>query len=100
MGSHSEDLIPPEKNPALRKLRAILAEDGSRIPADIRGQLDELGNISVPEYVEKKVDVAIAVDLVRMAYEDQYDVAYLLSADADYVTAVKEAQRLARPCLA
>ncbi len=50
----------------------------------------------VPDYVEKKVDVAIAVDLVRMAYEDRYDVAYLLSADADYVTAVKEAQRLGK----
>ena len=50
----------------------------------------------VPDYVEKKVDVAIAVDLVRMAYEDQYDVAYLLSADADYVTAVKEAQRVGK----
>ena len=52
--------------------------------------------MSVPDYVEKKVDVAIAVDLVRMAYQDQYDVAYLLSADADYVTAVKEAQRLGK----
>ena len=31
-----------------------------------------------------------------MAYEDQYDVAYLLSADADYVTAVKEAQRVGK----
>ena len=50
----------------------------------------------MPDYVEKKVDVAIAVDLVRMAYEDQYDVAYLLSADADYVTAVKEAQRVGK----
>ena len=95
-GRIQKNLIPPEKNPALRRLRTILAEDGSRIPADIRGQLDELGNMPVPEYVEKKVDVAIAVDLVRMAYEDQYDVAYLLSADADYVTAVKEAQRLGK----
>lgn len=92
-GRIQKNVIPPEKNPALRKLRTILAEDGSRIPADIRGQLNELGNMSVADYVEKKVDVAIAVDLVRMAYEDQYDVAYLLSADADYVAAVKEVQR-------
>ena len=95
-GRIQKNVIPAEKNPALRKLRTILAEDGSRIPADIRGQLEELGNMSVPDYVEKKVDVAIAVDLVRMAYQDQYDVAYLLSADADYVTAVKEAQRLGK----
>ena len=95
-GRIQKNVIPPEKNPALRKLRTILAEDGSRIPTDIRRQLEELGNMPVPDYVEKKVDVAIAVDLVRMAYEDQYDVAYLLSADADYVTAVKEAQRVGK----
>lgn len=95
-GRIQKNMIPPGKNPALRKLRTILAEDGSRIPPDIRGQLEELGNMPVPDYVEKKVDVAIAVDLVRMAYEDRYDVAYLLSADADYVTAVKEAQRLGK----
>ena len=92
-GRIQKNVIPPGKNPALGKLRTILAEDGSRIPTDIRGQLEELGNMPVSDYVEKKVDVAIAVDLVRMAYEDQYDVAYLLSADADFVTAVKEAQR-------
>ena len=95
-GRIQKNVIPPEKNPALRKLRTILAEDGSRIPTDIRRQLEELGNMPVPDYVEKKVDVAIAVDLVRMAYEDQYDVAYLLSADADYVTAVKEAPRVGK----
>ena len=41
-------------------------------------------------YVEKQADVWIAVDLVSMAYRDEYDVAYLLSADADYVSAVRE----------
>ncbi len=95
-GRIQRNLIPPNRNPALTRLRTILAEDGSRVPSDIREQLEELGNMPVPDYVEKKVDVAIAVDLVRMAYEDEYDVAYLLSADADYVTAVKEAQRLGK----
>ena len=95
-GRIQRNLIPPQKNPALKRLRTILAEDGSRIPSDIREQLDELGGMPVPDYVEKKVDVAIAVDVVRMAYEDEYDVAYLLSADADYVTAVREAQRLGK----
>ena len=95
-GRIQRNLIPPQKNPALKRLRTILAEDGSRIPSDIREQLEELGGMPVPDYVEKKVDVAIAVDVVRMAYEDEYDVAYLLSADADYVTAVREAQRLGK----
>ena len=95
-GRIQRNLIPPQKNRALKRLRTILAEDGSRIPSDIREQLEELGGMPVPDYVEKKVDVAIAVDVVRMAYEDEYDVAYLLSADADYVTAVREAQRLGK----
>lgn len=95
-GRIQKNLIPPERNPALKSLRTILTENGSRIPSDIRRQLEELGNMPVPDYVEKKVDVAIAVDLVRMAYDDDYDVAYLLSADADYVTAVREVQRLGK----
>ncbi len=44
----------------------------------------------VADHVEKQVDVAIAVDLVTMAFRDQYDVAYFLSADADFVSAVRE----------
>ena len=95
-GRIQRNLIPPKRNPALMRLRTILAEEGSRVPSDIREQLQELGNMPVPDYVEKKVDVAIAVDLVRMAYKDEYDVAYLLSADADYVTAVQETQRLGK----
>jgi uncharacterized LabA/DUF88 family protein len=39
--------------------------------------------------VEKAVDVALAVDLVRMADRNEYDVAYLLAADGDYTPAVK-----------
>ena len=42
-----------------------------------------------PQYVEKRVDVSIAVDMVTMAYKREYDVAYLLSADGDYVPAVE-----------
>jgi uncharacterized LabA/DUF88 family protein len=39
--------------------------------------------------VEKAVDVALAVDLVRMADRNEYDVTYLLAADGDYTQAVK-----------
>ncbi len=38
--------------------------------------------------VEKAVDVQIAVDIVMMAERDEYDVAYLLSADGDFTPAV------------
>ena len=39
-------------------------------------------------YVEKGVDVALATDLIGMAWEDAYDVAIIVSGDSDYVGAV------------
>ena len=39
--------------------------------------------------VEKAVDVQIAVDMVVMAERNQYDTAYLLSADGDLTPAVE-----------
>jgi len=39
--------------------------------------------------VEKAVDVMLAVDMVAMAMKDEYDVAYILSADGDYTHAAQ-----------
>jgi len=39
-------------------------------------------------YVEKGVDVALATDLIGMAWENAYDVAIIVSGDADYAGAV------------
>ena len=39
--------------------------------------------------VEKAVDVMLAVDLVVMAERNDYDTAYVLSADGDYTPAVE-----------
>ncbi|MBZ5631273.1 MAG: NYN domain-containing protein [Acidobacteriia bacterium] len=39
--------------------------------------------------VEKGVDTAIATDMIRLAWEDAYDIAVLSSSDADLVPAVK-----------
>jgi uncharacterized LabA/DUF88 family protein len=36
------------------------------------------------------VDVRIAVEMIRLAREDQYDRAYLISSDTDLVPAVEE----------
>ena len=41
-----------------------------------------------PRTVEKGVDVALAVDLIGMAWEDAYDIAVLVSGDSDCVGAV------------
>lgn len=39
---------------------------------------------------EKGVDVRIAVEMIRLAHEDKYDIAYLLSSNTDLVPAVEE----------
>ena len=54
--------------------------------------------ISYPDggHHEKGVDVLIAVEMIRFAIEDKYDVVYLLSSDNDLVPAVKEVQRLGK----
>jgi len=52
-----------------------------------------LGNlIQHPDksYHEKGVDVRIAVEMIRLARENKYDTAYLLSSDTDLVPAVEE----------
>ncbi len=54
-----------------------------------------LGNlIQHPDktFHEKGVDVRLAVEMIRLAREDQYDLAYLLSSDTDLVPAVEEVQ--------
>jgi uncharacterized protein (TIGR00288 family) len=52
-----------------------------------------LGNlIQHPDksFHEKGVDVRVAVEMIRLAREDKYDTAYLLSSDTDLVPAVEE----------
>ena len=43
----------------------------------------------VTVWVEKAVDVLLAVDMVTMATRDEYEAAYLLSADGDFTGAVQ-----------
>ncbi|MFA6006482.1 MAG: NYN domain-containing protein [Candidatus Paceibacterota bacterium] len=56
-----------------------------------------LGNlIQHPDksFHEKGVDVRVAVEMIRFAINDSYDVAYLLSSDTDLVPAVEEVRSL------
>ena len=43
-------------------------------------------------YHEKGVDVRLAVEMIRFARKNQYDIAYLISSDTDLVPAVQEVQ--------
>jgi uncharacterized LabA/DUF88 family protein len=43
--------------------------------------------------VEKGIDTAIVTDMIRLAWEDAWDVAVLASADADFIPAVDALQK-------
>ncbi len=47
-------------------------------------------------YHEKGVDVRLAVEMIRFARENKYDVAYLVSSDTDLVTAIEEVQSIGK----
>lgn len=45
---------------------------------------------------EKGVDVKIAIDLIRLTYEKQFDIALILSQDRDFEPAIKLAKEIAK----
>jgi uncharacterized LabA/DUF88 family protein len=51
-------------------------------------------------WTEKAVDVQLAVDMVTMATRDEYDCAYLLSADGDFTGAVDYVRSLGKKVFA
>ena len=51
---------------------------------------------SAGSYHEKGVDVQIAVEMIRFARQDKYNVAYLVSSDTDLVPAVEEVKDLGK----
>ena len=48
------------------------------------------------KYHEKGVDVQLAVDLMKGAYKNEYDVCYLVSSDTDLLPAIWEAQSVGK----
>lgn len=44
--------------------------------------------------IEKKVDVKIAIDLISNAYENNYDIAILISGDGDFLPVIKKLKQL------
>jgi uncharacterized LabA/DUF88 family protein len=73
------------------ELSAYLAKMGAKIDPAVFSELNEIAtrHSKATVYVEKAVDVFLAVDLVTMALSDSYDAAYVLSADGDYTPAVQ-----------
>ncbi len=53
------------------------------------------GRISTHNH-EKGVDVKLAIDLIRLTYEKQYEVAIILSQDRDFEPAISLAKKIAK----
>jgi len=80
----------PVKSDAAHDLLQYLAAMPARIDPKVYQDLVALGQRHKKAFVmvEKAVDVMLAVDLVVMAERDQFDTAYVLSADGDFTHAV------------
>jgi uncharacterized LabA/DUF88 family protein len=79
-----------QENPCAAELGRYLAGLSVRLPSEtyraLMGIARRHGKLTV--YREKGVDVFLACDLVDLGRADTYDVAYLVSGDADFCPAV------------
>lgn len=82
--------IDPERASSQQKFFDIL----KRIPYfEIRlGRLEARGNT----FIEKGVDIALAIDMLSMAVKGVYDTAILVSCDGDFVHAVNAVKDIGR----
>lgn len=85
-------------NEAALELRQYLSRLRVRIDESVFHELMAIAtrHASSEVIVEKAVDVMLAVDLVSMAHRDEFDAAYLLSADGDFTPAVQAAAQLGK----
>ncbi len=82
-------------------LNALPRRDDMDLPSNVVDELTMIAqSASAPIWIEKAVDVMTATDMVSMAYEKQYDVAYLVSADGDFTPAVKKVRAIGRKVFA
>lgn len=79
-----------------RWLDALPRRPDVSILPEIVEELRRVASIDSVTWVEKAVDVMIATDMVSMAYENKYDIAYLLSADGDFTHAIKKVRDTGR----
>jgi uncharacterized LabA/DUF88 family protein len=83
-------------NEAANELRNYLGNAKEKIDPIVFSDLSDIAkrHINATVYVEKAVDVFLAVDLVTLAINNTYDAAYVLTADGDYTPAVEAVRRL------
>jgi uncharacterized LabA/DUF88 family protein len=91
-----------ESRPAMNKLAEELAQYMAslrmRIEITIYQNLVSMAHRHRKVMItqEKAVDVMLSVDLVLMGHRNEYDAAYLLTADGDYTPAVKAVREIGK----
>jgi uncharacterized LabA/DUF88 family protein len=83
-------------NPLVSPLLRIIDDSKMAVPRQAQQEIRTLvrGLGSIETLKEKAVDVMLARDLLVGAMKDQYDCAYLLSADGDFTPVVESARSL------
>lgn len=70
--------------------------EGLRVTPCLEVRLGRLEQRPDGKGVEKGVDIKLAVDMMRHAYDDTYDTAILVSGDGDYVNAIEAVKNLGK----
>lgn len=83
-------------NEAANELGNYLATAKAKIDPTVFSDLSDIAtrHTDATVFVEKAVDVFLAIDLVTLAINDAYDAAYVLTADGDYTPAVDAVRKL------
>jgi len=86
--------ISPQHDPTAAKAQQRFFSALGRIPyLQVRlGRLEPRGG----GFIEKGVDVSIAVDMLSMGVRNLYDTAILVSSDGDFASAIKAVQELGK----
>jgi uncharacterized LabA/DUF88 family protein len=85
---YSSKPIPPGRTAQIKFLDYLRTLGIQVIEKPLKTRYDS--RTESQRYVEKGVDVALATDLIGMAWENAFDVAIIVSGDADYVGAVSK----------
>jgi uncharacterized LabA/DUF88 family protein len=85
-------------NDAAKELNEYLGKLTTAIDPTVYADLSDIAqrHRQTTIFVEKAVDVFLAVDVVSLAIGDAYDAAYLLTADGDYTPAVNAVRKLGK----
>ena len=89
-------------NLAAKELQRYLGALTTKIDPTVFAELNEIAkrHHDAKVFVEKAVDVFLAVDLVTMAARNDYDCAYILSADGDFTPAIEFVRSLGKKVFA